>query len=336
MGVTQLEFITEPSDTQANSVILPAVQVALKDEAGDVVTSATDPVTISIEDNPSSGVLSGTLTKNAVAGIATFSNLRIDQPGVDYALRATANISDPEVGLNPLDFCSLWVSGDAPTLAALVSGDRVGGDPAWIDRITGIRAFSNPTEAQQPVFRTGGPNDLPYLELDADAKLIFSNTASTVLATTGYAIFLVIRPQRAGNAACDWSGTVLYDFAGANGYGDISLCLSGGQNKFRLNHYVGGGVTVSVTSTTNYVVGDWYILGAFFDGANISISVNREAPVSAPAANLATAANTPSISYNNGPETDYEEILQFNSYPGSTIINQFWEWLSARTGIALV
>jgi len=335
MPVTQIEFITEPSDTQINSTILPAVRVALKDDAGEIVTTATDEVVIAIENNPGGGVLSGTLTKRAVAGIATFSNLRINQPGVDYTLRATADIAEPAEGLDPRDFCSLWVSGDAPTLAGLLDGAEVGSDPKLIDRITGVRLFEQATEESNAIFRTGGPNGLPYLELGAAGKLFFSNTASTVLSTTGYAIFLVVRPQRAGNPACDWSGSVIYDFAGSNGYGDVSLCLSGGQNKFRLNHYIGGGVTVSVTSSTNYVVGNWHILLALFDGENISISVNRAPLVSAPAATLANSANTPSIGFND-PETDIEEILQFNSYPGADLINQFWEWLSARTAIALV
>ncbi len=38
---------------------------------------------------PAGGRLSGTLTRPAVNGIATFTDLRIDKPGAGYTLRAT-------------------------------------------------------------------------------------------------------------------------------------------------------------------------------------------------------------------------------------------------------
>jgi hypothetical protein len=100
MAITELEFIVEPSDTQVNRTILPAITVALKDETGAVVSTATDQVTIAIEDNPSGGVLSGTTTRRAVAGVAVFNNLKIDQPGVDYTLRASSDVNDPCTSLS--------------------------------------------------------------------------------------------------------------------------------------------------------------------------------------------------------------------------------------------
>jgi hypothetical protein len=57
------------------------------------VSSYNGPVTIAIGHNGGTvlpGTLSGTLTVNAVNGVATFSNLSIDQVGNGYTLVVTA------------------------------------------------------------------------------------------------------------------------------------------------------------------------------------------------------------------------------------------------------
>ncbi len=89
-AATKLAFTQVPVNTGAGSTITPAVRVAVQDAAGNTVTSATDAVTLAIGANPSGGVLSGTLTVNAVNGVAVFSNLSIDKPGIDYTLTASA------------------------------------------------------------------------------------------------------------------------------------------------------------------------------------------------------------------------------------------------------
>ncbi len=96
----RLGFTVQPSDTVANSVISPPVQVSIFDSQGNLVTTATDPVTIAIGGDPSGGTLSGTVTKNAVGGVAVFDDLSIDIFGVDYSLNAASGsltpvLSDP-------------------------------------------------------------------------------------------------------------------------------------------------------------------------------------------------------------------------------------------------
>ncbi len=83
---TQLVITQEPSDTYNGFLISPAITVEIRDAQNNVVTSATDNVTVSINNNPSAGTLGGTLTVAAVAGIATFSDLEIDNTGVGYTL----------------------------------------------------------------------------------------------------------------------------------------------------------------------------------------------------------------------------------------------------------
>jgi hypothetical protein len=87
---TQLVFTTAPQNVTAGSAITPAVQVSAMDGFGNVNTSFTGAVTIALGSNPGGGVLSGTLTANAAAGVATFSDLSINKAGSGYTLAASS------------------------------------------------------------------------------------------------------------------------------------------------------------------------------------------------------------------------------------------------------
>ncbi len=94
---SRLAFGVQPSDTEAGATISPAVTVRIEDDDGNLVTSASTAVTLEIDDNPSDGTLSGTTTRNAVDGIATFDDLSIDRAGDEYTLEASApDLSDVE------------------------------------------------------------------------------------------------------------------------------------------------------------------------------------------------------------------------------------------------
>jgi hypothetical protein len=85
---TRLAFVVQPSDTEAGQQISPPLQVAVQDNAGNTVPNATNPVTLFILDNPGGSTLSGTITRNAVNGIATFDDISLNVPGVGYTLNA--------------------------------------------------------------------------------------------------------------------------------------------------------------------------------------------------------------------------------------------------------
>jgi len=88
-AASQLKFTIQPSSVTAGSSITPAIQVSVEDAVGNVVSTATNSVTIAIGTNPSTGTLSGTAQANAVAGVATFSNLSINNAGTGYTLTAS-------------------------------------------------------------------------------------------------------------------------------------------------------------------------------------------------------------------------------------------------------
>ena len=86
----RLFFSVQPSDAQAGAAISPAIQIEIQDANGLLVASARSGVTLAIGTNPSSGTLSGTVTANAIHGIASFSGLSIDQAGTGYTLTASS------------------------------------------------------------------------------------------------------------------------------------------------------------------------------------------------------------------------------------------------------
>lgn len=87
---TRLSFTTQPSDWKIQTAMSPSIVVKAMDSFGGVATSFTGNVTLEFYANPNGGTLSGTLTVAAVAGVATFSNVKIDKVGGGYRLLATS------------------------------------------------------------------------------------------------------------------------------------------------------------------------------------------------------------------------------------------------------
>ena len=99
--ICSLAFTTggQPAGTTVNTTITSSfdspnagpVKVEVVDALNQPVTNAKVSVTIAITStaNPGPGTLSGTRTVNAVGGVASFSDLSINQPGIGYRLTAT-------------------------------------------------------------------------------------------------------------------------------------------------------------------------------------------------------------------------------------------------------
>jgi hypothetical protein len=86
---TKLAFGQQPTTTTSMLTISPQVTVRVLDAANALVTTSTVPVTLALGNNPPGGTLSGTLTKSAVNGVATFPDLSVAKAGTGYTLRAS-------------------------------------------------------------------------------------------------------------------------------------------------------------------------------------------------------------------------------------------------------
>ncbi|MCP3170135.1 lamin tail domain-containing protein [Myxococcus qinghaiensis] len=105
--VTQLAFVTQPVDGTAGTA-LADVRVALLDARGDVVTTATSAVTLTLTDQ----AFFPAVTVSATSGVATFQGLRIDSADT-FTLTATAGALGQQsqsftVRAGPVSTLVLW------------------------------------------------------------------------------------------------------------------------------------------------------------------------------------------------------------------------------------
>jgi hypothetical protein len=89
--LTQLGFVQQPTNGYTNTNLSPAITVQLLDANGELVSQSGVSITIAIGANPSSATLSGTLTRTTTNGVATFSNLKINNAGTGYTLVASSS-----------------------------------------------------------------------------------------------------------------------------------------------------------------------------------------------------------------------------------------------------
>ena len=85
-----LAFLQQPTNATAGVMLAPAVTVRVFDSFGNVCTGSSASVSVAFASNPGGAALSGTLSQNAVSGIATFANLSVNLAG-NYALQATSS-----------------------------------------------------------------------------------------------------------------------------------------------------------------------------------------------------------------------------------------------------
>ncbi|MEO5567433.1 MAG: hypothetical protein ABIR92_03015, partial [Gemmatimonadaceae bacterium] len=87
---TALQFKVQPANAVEAAAISPDIEVRIVNALGATVTTATNVVTLAIGTNPSSGLLSGTVSVAAVNGVATFSGVSINSVGNGYTLTAAS------------------------------------------------------------------------------------------------------------------------------------------------------------------------------------------------------------------------------------------------------
>ncbi len=97
-----LAFTQPPVDTAKGDAIAP-VKISVLDSSGNVDTTATGSITVALHKISGSGSLTGTLTEPLVAGVATFSDLKVDAGGT-YTLTATDDATPQVTSAAPATF----------------------------------------------------------------------------------------------------------------------------------------------------------------------------------------------------------------------------------------
>lgn len=86
----ELVLLTEPGTAEGQVPFDPAIEVAIVDAFGNVVTDATDDVSIALSVTPTGEALGGTTTVAAAGGVARFDDLTLARPGDGFVLEATS------------------------------------------------------------------------------------------------------------------------------------------------------------------------------------------------------------------------------------------------------
>jgi alpha-tubulin suppressor-like RCC1 family protein len=163
-AATALVFSTQPSTRPAGAAITPAVRVTALDAFGNTATGFTGSATVAIGTNPSGGTLSGTTGVAAVSGVATFSDLSIDERGEGYTLTATA-VSLASATSEPFDVGLAFAAvsaGDLHTCGVTTTGAAY----CWGANNEGQLGDGTTTDRTSPVPVLGG---LTFAALSADS-----------------------------------------------------------------------------------------------------------------------------------------------------------------------
>jgi len=118
-AASQLALTTQPVGGATGAPLTTQPVVAIRDSAGNPVTTSTAAVTVAIQSG-TGGTLGGTTTVNAVAGVATFSGVTMSGTlGTSYVLRFSST------GLTPADSAAVTVR-----VLNVQSIARVGSNPS--------------------------------------------------------------------------------------------------------------------------------------------------------------------------------------------------------------
>ena len=237
---TGLRFdVQPPASTLVNAQLSPAIVVSLVDASGNVVTSATSAVTLTLGGGTAGASLAGTSTVSAVNGRATFSGLSVDRSGTGYRLTASS------AGLTSATSSTFAITALAPPAAALRFDVQPATSTAALEPITPAVVVS---------------------VIDTNGNVVTTATNSVTLSlgggTTGAALGGT-RTVAASNGRATFSGLSV-DRAGA-GY-QLSATATGltgtTSSAFTITQPVPASISISPSGGTLPALGDLLALSA--------------------------------------------------------------------------
>jgi len=253
-----LVFTVQPAAADSGEALSPAVQVSMLDGDGNVIPSAAGAVSIAIANSAAPGaVLSGTLTVNAVAGVASFSDLSINKAGSGYTLIASAN-GYPSATSHSFDISASQASSSTALLTA--GPDQVTADGVSTTNITATArdGQGNPIAGAAVTLAVSGSGNTLSLSsgsTDANGVLLAtlaSTTAGTktITANIGGITKTATITFVAGAASADTSTfTIDHSTLAGDGVSTATLTLTAldAQN----NPVVGQSVSLSASGSSN-------------------------------------------------------------------------------------
>jgi subtilase family serine protease len=234
-----IAFGQQPTSATTGAVITPAVTVKILDVYNNLLTADnTGTVTISLGSNPGGGTLSGTLTAAVSGGVATFSNLSINQPGNGYTLSAKTG------SLAAVSSSSFNETSTAVSTSSTVEGFESGNLSAYQ-----VAAGSTPTASVS----TAAKHDGTYGLLDTTGNDWIYRTDAAAQVTRGDTISVWV--QFSGSA----TGRAYFGF-GTSAAGSLSHVAAPNTNQLILQNNTGYGYTDLADVTQTYAANHWYRL----------------------------------------------------------------------------
>ncbi len=280
-AATKLIMAALPGNAIAGVNLAPSVVVTVEDALGNVATTFTGPVTLSLAANPAAATLGGTTTVNAVAGVARFTNVSLTRAASGYILGATSGTLSQATS-SPFTVTAASAASIATTGGNGQSG-AIGialGSPLTV---TVSDAFGNPVSgvsvgwsvaagggslgsgATTPTNSSGIATNSWILGGLLNAQVVTANVSGlagppATFAATAVATHLVITLQPAGGAAGsslglvvtaeDASGNVATSFTGA-----VSLAFGANPGADTLFHGATVNAVAGVATFTSVAVG---------------------------------------------------------------------------------
>ena len=264
-----LTFTTQPSTTQANAPITPAVAVEIRDAYGNRVNSAAS-VGMAFGTNPGSGTLAGTLPQTAVNGVATFSDLAINNVANGYTLTASstgltsATSSAFNVTLAVAISHTLLTSGNNAANGHTFTTASIA--PAANALVTlAVLTHASPTAAPDPTVTGGGMSSwvvVASLPFGSGTPLSRLTIYRAMSASPGSGPITIYSSPALGNlqwVVSQWTGV---DNSGTNGAG--AIVQTGWASGTALN---GLSVTLAAFANASDVA-----LGVFGIGSNAAVA----------------------------------------------------------------
>jgi len=204
-----LAYIAEPFSAQVGNVMAPPVRVAVVDALGNTVTTATGTVDISILANPGGGALSGTTSVAVSNGVASFTDISIDEAGNGYTLEAN-------YGGLPSATSAAFNVVPAPVTTMTVNWARNNKD--------GKEYYSGSPVGTDPLDKLNSPLDTDKIDIEDKPtewwETRFTDPVPGTIPANGFLISVIVTVQYRMEHV-DWDGTLTLEArttAGPLGY----------------------------------------------------------------------------------------------------------------------